>query len=85
MAGYWFGTCGVTGRVTPLDAGAGAAGAGVVGAGVVVPFVRGVVVVVPPAPVTTAVWSEIAGEVPLLFFPVTRERIVWPTSLLTTA
>ncbi|CDX36157.1 hypothetical protein MPLA_1830232 [Mesorhizobium sp. ORS 3359] len=58
LAGYWFGTCGVTGKVTPLAAGAGAAGvvAGA-GAGAVVPLPRGVVVVVPP--------DGAAGVVPL--------------------
>jgi hypothetical protein len=55
LPGYWFGTCGVTGKVTPLAAGgvagfagAGAVGAGVVaGAGAVAPLASGVVVVPP--------------------------------------
>ncbi len=60
LAGYWFGTCGVTGKVTPLAAGAAVgfagAGAGVAaGAGAVVPLASGVVVVVPPAGAVGAV------------------------------
>ncbi|WP_210240173.1 hypothetical protein, partial [Mesorhizobium sp. M2E.F.Ca.ET.154.01.1.1] len=54
MSGYWFGTCGVTGKVTPFAAGGvvGFAGVGAAGAaaGAVVapPFDSGVVVAAPP-------------------------------------